>query len=118
MKALHLFEGYQLYFFLFCRKNKWYYKIYCIILNTLFAALIPLLSLIYLNIRTVLGKFNVHLMHKGSTFCSNVILLGVKIKIFVHSSYYKRLNKKFLRFMQTVANMLIFKYFLKLMLIF
>ncbi len=38
------------------RKNKLYYGIYCLGLNTTFAAVIPLLSLIYLNICTVLGK--------------------------------------------------------------
>ena len=38
------------------RQNRWYYKIYCIGLNTLFGSVAPLLSLIYLNICTVLGK--------------------------------------------------------------
>ncbi|CAM6053456.1 unnamed protein product [Sphagnum tenellum] len=39
------------------RENKLYYKLYCIFGNTIFASVVPLLSLIYLNICTVLGKF-------------------------------------------------------------
>ena len=38
------------------RQNRLYYKIYCIGLNTLFGSVAPLLSLIYLNICTVLGE--------------------------------------------------------------
>ncbi len=41
------------------RENALYYKVYCIGLNTTFASVIPLLSLIYLNIATVLGEINV-----------------------------------------------------------
>ena len=35
-----------------------YYRIYCIGLNTVFASIIPLLSLVYLNICTVTGTMN------------------------------------------------------------
>ena len=37
------------------RQNPLYYKIYCIFLNTLVSSAFPLLSLLYLNIYTVLG---------------------------------------------------------------
>ena len=35
------------------RRNRLYYKVYCIGLNTLVATVLPLLSLLYLNVRTV-----------------------------------------------------------------
>ena len=38
------------------RQNRFYYKIYCIGLNTIFGSVAPLLSLIYLNICTVIGE--------------------------------------------------------------
>ena len=38
------------------RNNSLYYKIYGICLNTVFASIFPLLSLLYLNIYTVLGE--------------------------------------------------------------
>ena len=38
------------------RQNMWYYRIYCIGLNTLFSSAFPLLSLLYLNVYTVLGE--------------------------------------------------------------
>lgn len=38
------------------RQSKLYYDLYCLLANTLFAYLAPLLSLIYLNICTVLGQ--------------------------------------------------------------
>ena len=43
------------------RQNRLYYKIYCIGLNTLFGSVAPLLSLIYLNICTVLGLSLIHI---------------------------------------------------------
>jgi hypothetical protein len=35
------------------RQNRLYYKIYCVGLNTVFATALPLLSLLYLNTKTV-----------------------------------------------------------------
>ncbi len=35
------------------RRDKYYYRIYCVGLNTVFASVLPLLSLLYLNMRTV-----------------------------------------------------------------
>ena len=40
------------------RQNSWYYRIYIIGLHTLFSSAFPLLSLLYLNIYTVLGMYN------------------------------------------------------------
>ena len=38
------------------RMNSVYYKIYCLACNSILASIIPLLSLFYLNIRTIMGK--------------------------------------------------------------
>ena len=38
------------------RLNSYYYKIYCIGFNSLVASVIPLISLFYLNISTILGE--------------------------------------------------------------
>ena len=38
------------------RNNHWYYKIYCMGINAIFACALPLGLLLYLNVYTVLGN--------------------------------------------------------------
>ena len=64
------------------RLNHLYNKIYCLLLNSLFATVFPLASLFYLNVCIILGKSHcyfeiLNLRKKGPfQFCS-VVLIGI-----------------------------------------
>lgn len=46
------------------RRNKLYYQLYCVGLNTLIASIVPLVALIYLNISTVKALKKMKFQHR------------------------------------------------------
>ena len=45
------------------RNNRWYYRIYCMAINVIFACALPLGLLLYLNFYTVIGKYQLIFQH-------------------------------------------------------
>ena len=59
------------------RTNQLYYNVYCVGLNTVFASVIPLLSLLYLNTRL---KENPDIQrHLSSQFKADILSMGIII---------------------------------------
>ena len=64
------------------RMNSVYYKIYCLACNSILASIIPLLSLFYLNIRTIMGKVTFTNFNKNLKSAKNYAVIHPIFQLF------------------------------------